>query len=79
MTSEAPTMGVSLVNFDRNRGVMMISKELQREVLKVAIAALENERSAYIVARELGLTGEEEDALYEKFRFEFDLLQDEYK
>ena len=51
-----------------------MTNEFKFEILKIAISALENERSISIIQRELGLTDNEMDAIYEEARDEFDKL-----
>lgn len=53
-----------------------MNEQLQREVLKAVIAALEHEHSSFILSRELGMNDDELDAFYENCRFEFDLMQE---
>ena len=53
-----------------------MNEQLQREVLKAVIAALEHEQSSFILSRELGMSDNELDAFYDNCRFEFDLMQE---
>ena len=51
-----------------------MSKDFQFEILKIAIAALEHEKSEFVIKRELGLTDEEIETIYNQARDEFDKL-----